>query len=103
MAYRAYKLSLNGKPAPVIDGFTGPQRFFLGWAQIWRRKYRDDELRMRLVTDSHSPSEYRCNGVVSNITESVISRNFMKSLGEVFGVKLGDRLYREPNERVKIS
>lgn len=80
MAYRAYKLSLNGKPAPVIDGFTGPQRFFLGWAQIWRRKYRDDELRMRLVTDSHSPSEYRCNGVVSNITESVISRNFMKSL-----------------------
>ena len=92
VAYRAYKISLGGKPAPVIDGFTGPQRFFLGWAQIWRRKYRDDELRVRLVTDSHSPSEYRCNGVVSNMTEFY----------EAFGVKPGDRLYREPKERVKI-
>lgn len=92
VAFRAYTLSLNGKPAPVIDGFTGPQRFFLGWAQIWRRKYRDDELRVRLVTDSHSPSEYRCNGVVSNMTEFY----------EAFGVKPGDRLYREPSERVKI-
>ncbi|NDB26122.1 MAG: hypothetical protein EB021_11900, partial [Gammaproteobacteria bacterium] len=81
-----------GKPAPVIDGFTGPQRFFLGWAQIWRRKYRDDELRVRLVTDSHSPSEYRCNGVVTNMTEFY----------EAFGVKPGDRLYREPADRVKI-
>ena len=92
VAYRAYKLSLGGKSAPVIDGFTGPQRFFLGWAQIWRRKYRDDELRVRLVTDSHSPSEYRCNGVVTNMTEFY----------EAFGVKTGDRLFREPAERVKI-
>ena len=92
MAYRAYQLSLGGKQAPVIDGFTGPQRFFLGWAQIWQRKYRDDELRLRLVTDPHSPSEYRCNGVVANITEFY----------EAFGVKEGDRLYRPPAERVRI-
>jgi predicted metalloendopeptidase len=92
VAYRAYQISLGGKPAPVIDGFTGPQRFFLGWAQIWRRKYRDDELRLRLVTDPHSPSEYRCNGVVTNMTEFY----------EAFGVKEGDRLYLPPSERVKI-
>jgi predicted metalloendopeptidase len=92
VAYRAYMLSLGGKPAPVIDGFTGPQRFFLGWAQIWRRKYRDDELRVRLVTDSHSPSEYRCNGVVTNMTE----------FHDAFAVKSGDRLYRPAAERVKI-
>ncbi|MGA0799603.1 MAG: M13 family metallopeptidase [Steroidobacteraceae bacterium] len=92
VAYRAYMISLGGKEAPVIDGFTGPQRFFLGWAQVWRRKYREDELRTRLITDSHSPSEYRCNGVVTNMAEFY----------EAFGVKPGDRLYREPAERVKI-
>ena len=67
MAYRAYKLSLNGKEAPVIDGFTGDQRFFIGWAQVWARKYREDELRRRLLIDPHSPSEYRTNVVVSNL------------------------------------
>ena len=92
VAYRAYQLSLGGREAPVIDGFTGPQRFFLGWAQIWRRKYRDEELRSRLITDSHSPSEYRCNGVVTNMTEFY----------EAFAVQPGDRLYRPPAERVKI-
>ena len=92
VAYRAYMISLGGKPAPVIDGFTGPQRFFLGWAQIWRRKYRDDELRARLITDSHSPSEYRANGVVPNMTE----------FSEAFAVQPGDKLYRAPSERVKI-
>jgi predicted metalloendopeptidase len=92
VAYRAYMISLGGKPAPVIDGFTGPQRFFLGWAQIWRRKYRDDELRARLITDSHSPSEYRANGVVANMTEFY----------EAFAVQPGDKLYRPPAERVKI-
>ena len=65
VAYKAYQMSLGGKPAPVIDGFTGDQRFFLGWAQVWARKYRDDELRKRLLTDPHSPSEYRCNGVAA--------------------------------------
>ena len=62
VAFKAYKISLNGKTAPVIDGFTGDQRFFLGWAQVWRRKYRDAELLKRLVTDPHSPSEFRANG-----------------------------------------
>jgi len=92
VAYRAYQLSLGGREAPVIDGFTGPQRFFLGWAQIWRRKYRDDELRTRLVTDPHSPSEFRANGAVTNMTEFY----------EAFSLTTGDKLYREPAERVKI-
>jgi putative endopeptidase len=92
VAYRAYQLSLQGREAPVIDGFTGPQRFFLGWAQIWRRQYRDEELRARLLTDSHSPSEYRCNGVVSNMTE----------FHEAFALQPGDALYRGVNERVRI-
>jgi putative endopeptidase len=92
VAYKAYMLSLNGQPAPEIDGFTGPQRFFLGWAQIWRRKYRDEELRLRLVTDPHSPGEFRANGVALNMTE----------FQDAFGVKAGDRLYRAPEDRVKI-
>jgi putative endopeptidase len=92
VAYRAYRLSLGGAEAPVIDGFTGPQRFFLGWAQMWRRKYRDDELRMRLLTDPHSPSEYRVNGIVANMTE----------FHEAFGLGATDRLYRAPGDRVKI-
>ncbi|MGH8188231.1 MAG: M13 family metallopeptidase, partial [Steroidobacteraceae bacterium] len=92
MAYRAYKLSLGGKPAPIIDGYTGDQRFFIGWAQGWARKYRDDELRRRLLTDPHSPSEYRTNAVVMNIEE------FQRA----FDVKPGDRMYRPPAQRVRI-
>ena len=56
IAYDAYKHSLGGKDAPVIDGMTGDQRFFLGWAQVWRRNYREANLRQRLITDPHSPS-----------------------------------------------
>jgi predicted metalloendopeptidase len=92
VALKAYKLSLAGNPAPAIDGFTGDQRFFLGWAQIWRRKYRDEELLKRLVTDPHSPSEFRTNGPASNIG----------AFYDAFGVKPGDRMYRPPTERVKI-
>jgi putative endopeptidase len=92
MAYRAYKLSLKGKEAPVIDGFTGDQRFFIGWAQGWARKYREDELRKRLMTDPHSPSEYRTNAVVMNVDE------FHKA----FDTKPGDKMYRPPEERVRI-
>jgi putative endopeptidase len=92
VAYRAYRLSLGGAEPPVIDGFTGPQRFFLGWAQMWRRKYRDDELRVRLLTDPHSPSEYRVNGIVPNMPE----------FHEAFGLRATDRLYRAPGERVKM-
>jgi putative endopeptidase len=92
VAFKAYKLSMAGKPAPEIDGFTGEQRFFLGWAQVWRRKYRDTELLRRLVTDPHSPSEYRTNGPTSNVD----------AFYEAFGVKEGDRMYRPPAERVRI-
>jgi predicted metalloendopeptidase len=92
VAFKAYELSLGGKTPPVIDGFTGEQRFFMGWSQVWRRKYRDEELRVRLVTDPHSPSEYRANGIVSNIAE------FYRA----FDLKPGDRLYRPPAERVEI-
>jgi endothelin-converting enzyme/putative endopeptidase len=67
VAYEAYRLSLEGAEPPVIDGLTGDQRFFLGWAQIWRRLYREREMLDRLITDSHSPSEYRANGVVRNM------------------------------------
>ena len=91
MAYRAYQLSLGGKPAPVIDGFTGDQRFFIGWAQGWARKYREDELRKRLLTDPHSPSEYRTNAVVVNLPE------FQRA----FDVKPGDKMYRAPADRVR--
>jgi putative endopeptidase len=65
-AHDAYELSLGGKPAPVIDGFTGEQRFYLGWAQVWRRNYREANLRQRLVTDPHSPSQQRAD-IVRNL------------------------------------
>ena len=92
LAYRAYKLSLDGKPAPVIDGMTGDQRFFLGWAQVWRGKTREEQARQFLVTDPHSPSEYRINGVVRNFDEWY----------QAFGVKPGDKLYLPPEQRVRI-
>ena len=92
VALRAYKLSLNGKAAAVIDGFTGEQRFFISWSQVWRRKYREEELRNRLMTDSHSPSEYRAIGIVSNIPEFYTA----------FDVKEGDKMYIAPENRVKI-
>ncbi len=92
VAYRAYKRSLEGQPAPVIDGFNGEQRFFLGWAQIWRGVYRDDALRQMLLTDSHSPGQYRVNGVVRNMPEFY----------EAFGVKQGDASWLPPEQRVKV-
>lgn len=92
IAFQAYALSLAGRPAPVLDGFSGEQRFFMGWAQAWARKYRDDELRRRLLTDPHSPSEYRCNGVLRNMPQFI----------EAFGVQPGDRLYLPPADQVRI-
>jgi putative endopeptidase len=92
VAYKAFRMSLNGQQSPVIDGFTGDQRFFLGWAQVWRRKYRDEELLKRLVTDPHSPSEFRTNGPTSNID----------AFYDAFTLKPGDRMYRAPSERVRI-
>ena len=92
MAYKAYRLSLGGEEPPVIDGFTGEQRFFMGWGQVWRRLYRDDELRNRLLTDSHSPSMYRVNGILSN----------MPQFQEAYGVDVGDEMYRAPDDVVHI-
>jgi predicted metalloendopeptidase len=92
IAYYAYQKSLNGRKAPVVEGLTGDQRFFLGWAQIWARKYRDDELRRRLLIDPHSPSEYRVNGIVANMPEFYAS----------YDVKTNDPLYRADSLRVKI-
>ncbi len=102
IALKAYHHSLAGhspagsssanQGAPQIDGFTGDQRFFLGWAQVWRRKYRDAELLKRLVADPHSPSEFRANGPTSNID----------AFYDAFAVQPGDRMYRPPAERVRI-
>jgi putative endopeptidase len=92
VAMRAYRLSLGGRPAAVMDGFTGEQRFFLGWAQVWRGKVRDKQERSLLLSDPHSPNEFRTNGVVSNLPEYYAA----------FTVKQGDRLFRPPDQRVKI-
>lgn len=92
ISYYAYQMSLDGKEAPVIDGFTGDQRFFLGYAQVWAEKNRDEMLRQQLLTDPHTPGEYRCNGVVSNMPE------FYKA----FNVKDTDPLFRPENIRVNI-
>ena len=92
IALKAYQMSLNGAEPPVIDGYTGEQRVFLGWAQVWRRKYRDEELRRRIATDPHSPAEFRVNGIVRNVPEFYTA----------FDVQEDDALYLPPEERVKI-
>ncbi|MDG2221821.1 MAG: M13-type metalloendopeptidase, partial [Rubripirellula sp.] len=92
VSLEAYRLSLKGKEAPVIDGLTGDQRFFLGWGQIWRRLYREPELLKRLITDPHSPSEFRVNGIVRN----------MDAWYEAFQIKPTDPLYLKPEDRVRI-
>jgi putative endopeptidase len=92
IAYTAYKLSLQGKPAPVIDGLTGDQRFFLGWAQIHRSLQRDEDLRNQVMSDPHSPAKYGTNGVVRN----------MDTWYTAFDVKAGDALYLAPDKRVRI-
>jgi putative endopeptidase len=92
VAYRAYKKSLQGREAPVIGGFTGDQRFFLGYAQVWRSMAREQALRQQLLTDSHSPGMYRTNGVLANLP----------AFYEAFNVRPGDRMYLPPEKRVKI-
>jgi len=92
IAYKAYKISLGGNPSPVIDGFTGEQRLFLGWAQVWRSKVRPEEQRRRIATDPHSPAEFRCNTIVSNFTPFY----------EAFGVTEKDALWLDENSRVQI-
>ena len=92
LALDAYHASLGGKPAPVIDGFTGDQRVFLGWAQVWRAKIRDNALIQQLHTDPHSPSTARVNEVVRNVDAWYTA----------FDVKPGDKLYLSPEQRVHI-
>jgi putative endopeptidase len=92
VAHTAYRLSLGDQPAPEIDGLTGDQRFFMGYAQIWRRKYRDEELRRRLLTDPHSPARFRVLGIVTN----------MDAFHEAFSVQPGHPMYRAPEARVRI-
>ena len=92
LAYRAYHMSLRGRPAPVIDGTTGDQRFFMAWAQAWRSKAREAAARQLLVVDSHSPPRYRINGIVRNFDEWY----------QAFNIQPGDKLYLPPEQRIRI-
>jgi putative endopeptidase len=92
LALDAYHASLHGKPAPVIDGLTGDQRVMLGWAQAWRGKVTDDFVRKQVVSDPHSPRQFRVNGIVRNLDAWYAA----------FNVKPGEKLYVAPNKRVKI-
>ena len=91
VAYDAWKHSLGGQPSPVIDGYTGDQRFYLGWAQIWRRNYREENLRQRLITDPHSPSPERV-AIVRNLDPWY----------PAFDVQAGQKLYLPPEQRVRV-
>jgi endothelin-converting enzyme/putative endopeptidase len=92
IAYKAYKMSLDGKEAPVIDGLTGDQRFFMGFTQIWRVKMKEEAMRNRVATDPHSPGHFRALGALSNMPEFY----------STYDVKEGDKMYIEPASRVKI-
>ncbi|HEY5857528.1 MAG TPA: M13 family metallopeptidase [Aldersonia sp.] len=92
IALEAYKIALDGKAAPELDGLTGLQRVFYGWAQVWRTKVRNEEALRRLATDPHSPPEFRCNGVIRNID----------GFAAAFDVRPGDALYLDPDQRVRI-
>ena len=92
IAHTAYELSRGGQPAPVMDGLSGDQRFFLGWAQVWQSKYRDAEALRLLAIDPHSPPRFRVNGVVRNVT----------AFHDAFGVEPGDALYLPEEQRVHI-
>jgi len=92
IAYKAYRLSLQGQPAPIIDGMTGDQRFFVGWAQVWRAKTRDNEAIVRIKSDPHSPAQFR--GTVPEMNQTPFY--------EAFGVKEGDKMYLPPEQRVSL-
>ena len=92
LALDAYHDALGGKPAPVIDGLTGDQRFFLSYAQSWRQKSTEEAVRQQIVSDSHAPEQYRVNGVVRN----------MDAWYRAFNVQPEDRLFLAPESRVRI-
>ena len=92
VAFEAYQISLEGAPAPVIAGFTGEQRFFIGYAQIWNGKLRAEEVKRRIATDPHSPEEFRCNQILKNVVEFY----------EAFGITEGDSLWIPESDRVRI-
>jgi putative endopeptidase len=92
IAHKAYQISLNGQAAPAIDGLSGEQRLFLGWAQVWRSQIRPAEALRRLTIDPHSPDEFRCNAIVRNLVEFY----------DAFGVSAGDGLWLDPADRVRI-
>ena len=92
IAYKAYQLALKGAQSPVIDGFTGDQRFFLSYAHSWRNKNRPEEVRRRIAIDPHSPDEFRCNQIVRNVQEFY----------DAFGLSEKDQLWLAPTERVRI-
>jgi putative endopeptidase len=90
IAYKAYHLSLAGKPAPTMDGMTGDQRFYLGWAQVWRSKTREAQQIVYLKSDPHSPAQFRGDGALAN----------QPPFYQAFGVKDGDKMYLKPDHRV---
>ena len=92
IAYKAYQISLQGKPSPVVDGMSGEKRLMLSWAQIWRNKVRPEEMRRRIATDPHSPAEFRCNQILKNFTPFY----------EEFGVTENDALWLAEQSRVQI-
>jgi putative endopeptidase len=92
IAYKAYQISLKGKPAPVLDGYTGNQRVFMGWAQVWRGKAREAEAIRLIATDSHSPAAVRGNAPLTNLNEFY----------QAFGVKEGDKMFVAPEKRITI-
>ncbi|MCW8090733.1 M13 family metallopeptidase [Alteromonas sp. ASW11-130] len=92
IALKAYHMSLDGEEAPVMDGFTGDQRVFIGFGQVWANKYRDEALRSQVQTNTHSPAHFRANGAVRNVPEFYTA----------FEVKPDDELYLAPENRVKI-
>ena len=91
-ALEAYHFSLHGQPSPVLDGFTGDQRVYLGWAQVWRQKQRDARALQQLVTDPHSPGPFRANGAAIN----------HDGFHEAFGTHPGDALYKAPADRIRL-
>ena len=92
VSFEAYQISLGDQPSPVIEGLTGEQRFFIGFAQIWNGKLRPEEIRRRIAIDPHSPEEFRCNQILKNVTEFY----------QAFDIKEGDALYLPESERVRI-